>query len=76
MKLTPCFASLAMAWASRMDHTMPRLSESQSALSLRALPRLHRCEREGSERVGKAEDGASTRSTPSTRQEYMYLQAA
>lgn len=40
---------------------MPRLSMSQSAVQLRSLPRLHSCEQQGSERVGKAE-------------EYMYLQ--
>ncbi|CAL1153671.1 unnamed protein product [Cladocopium goreaui] len=38
-----------------------RLSMSQSAVQLRSLPRLHSCEQQGSERVGKAE-------------EYMYLQ--
>ncbi|CAK9063577.1 unnamed protein product [Durusdinium trenchii] len=41
---------------------MPKLSGSQSAVELRSLlPRLHSCELQGSERVGKAE-------------EYMYLQ--
>eukprot|EP00435_Cladocopium_sp_Y103_P017091 s2193_g4.t1 len=51
--------------AEKLDQTasgaMPRLSMSQSAVQLRSLPRLHSCEQQGSERVGKAE-------------EYMYLQ--